>query len=65
MRSRPCPACQGYAAILEVADRVAAAQAANKVNFDDFTTMLKTGLVEVVYEWARGMVSAERPQAAR
>lgn len=32
-------------------------QAANQLNHTDFETALKTGLMEVVYEWARGMVS--------
>lgn len=28
-----------------------------RVAHDEFQTKFKTGLVEVVYEWARGMVS--------
>ncbi len=46
---------EGYAQILGTAERVSAVQAAHQLNFDDFSTSLKTGLVEVVYEWARGM----------
>lgn len=46
---------EGYAQILATAERVGAVQAANKLNFEDYATSLKTGLIEVVYEWARGM----------
>jgi hypothetical protein len=31
-------------------------QAAHHLNHTDFETALKTGLVEVVFEWASGMV---------
>ncbi|KAK0548177.1 Antiviral helicase ski2 [Tilletia horrida] len=46
---------QGFATILETAERVAGIEAANKVIQPDFSNLLKLGLVEVVYEWARGM----------
>lgn len=42
---------------MAVAERVSAIQTENRVNFEDYAESLKTGLVEVVYEWARGMVS--------
>ncbi|KAK0566950.1 Antiviral helicase ski2 [Tilletia horrida] len=46
---------QGFAEILATAERVAAIEAENKVIQPDFSNLLKIGLVEVVYEWARGM----------
>jgi len=46
---------QGFATILETAERVAAIEAENKVIQPDFSNLLKLGLVEVVFEWARGM----------
>ncbi|PWN49830.1 putative SKI2-antiviral protein and putative helicase [Violaceomyces palustris] len=46
---------EGYSAMLAIADRVSAVQAANQVNYEDFANTSKLGLVEVVYEWARGM----------
>lgn len=46
---------EGYAQILATAERVGAVQAANKLNFDDYATKLKTALVEAVYEWAKGV----------
>ncbi|CAD6975638.1 unnamed protein product, partial [Tilletia controversa] len=48
---------QGFATILATAERVAAIEAENTVIQPDFSNLLKLGLVEVVYEWARGMVS--------
>ncbi|CAD6930420.1 unnamed protein product, partial [Tilletia caries] len=46
---------QGFATILATAERVAAIEAENTVIQPDFSNLLKLGLVEVVYEWARGM----------
>lgn len=47
----------GLATIYDIADRIERVQDANKVAYDDFRTKYKPGLVEVVYEWAKGMVS--------
>jgi superfamily II RNA helicase len=43
---------------MKIADRVTAVQTACRANFsgEEFGNELKFGLVEVVYEWARGMV---------
>ncbi|MCO5612956.1 hypothetical protein L7F22_067229 [Adiantum nelumboides] len=46
---------QGYETILKTAERVEQVQSTQRVNFDNFETKLKTGLVNVVYEWARGV----------
>ena len=48
---------EGRDAILEVAARVGACQDRHKVSAPDADARLKFGLVEVVYEWANGMVS--------
>lgn len=45
---------QGQKDILKLADRVGRRQLANKVADPDFANKLKFGLVEVVYEWAKG-----------
>ncbi|KAJ1301523.1 hypothetical protein OPQ81_008771 [Rhizoctonia solani] len=45
----------GQEEIIKLADRVGRRQLANKVADPDFAAKLKFGLVEVVYEWARGM----------
>ncbi|CAE7133652.1 unnamed protein product, partial [Rhizoctonia solani] len=45
----------GQDEIVKLADRVGRRQLANKVADPDFASKLKFGLVEVVYEWARGM----------
>ncbi|CEL53800.1 antiviral helicase SKI2 [Rhizoctonia solani AG-1 IB] len=45
----------GQDEITKLADRVGRRQLANKVADPDFSAKLKFGLVEVVYEWARGM----------
>ena len=42
---------------MAIADRVEQVRDRNKVAEEEFRT-LKPGLVEVVYEWAKGMVSA-------
>ncbi|KAJ4485612.1 antiviral helicase [Lentinula aciculospora] len=46
---------QGRDAILAISDRVGRTQDLHKVASEDFQTKLKFGLVEVVYEWAKGM----------
>ncbi|TFK41940.1 ATP-dependent RNA helicase [Crucibulum laeve] len=45
----------GRDAILAISDRVGRIQDSHKVAVEDFRTTLKFGLVEVVYEWAKGM----------
>lgn len=49
---------QGKATILEITERVRRVQAKHRadVGEEGFNTELKFGLVEVVYEWAKGMV---------
>ena len=47
---------QGRDAIIAVSDRVEKVQDSHKVAVEDFRSNLKFGLVEVVYEWAKGMV---------
>ncbi|KAF8204296.1 ATP-dependent RNA helicase [Mycena galopus ATCC 62051] len=46
---------EGRAAILAISDRVGRIQDLHKVAVEDFRSNLKFGLVEVVYEWAKGM----------
>ena len=46
----------GRDAVLAISDRVGAIQDFHKVPAEDFRSNLKFGLVEVVYEWAKGMV---------
>ncbi|KAJ7508688.1 ATP-dependent RNA helicase [Mycena galericulata] len=46
---------EGRAAILAISDRVGRIQDSHKVAVEDFRSNLKFGLVEVVYEWAKGM----------
>jgi antiviral helicase SKI2 len=48
---------QGKAVILEIAEKIGRVQDRAKVPHDDFAVTLKFGLVEAVYEWAKGMVS--------
>ncbi|KAF8167466.1 antiviral helicase [Crassisporium funariophilum] len=45
----------GRDAILAISDRVGRIQDFHKVPVEDFRSNLKFGLVEVVYEWAKGM----------
>ncbi|KAG5647663.1 hypothetical protein DXG03_008386 [Asterophora parasitica] len=45
----------GRDAILAISDRVGRIQDFHKVAVEDFRSSLKFGLVEVVYEWAKGM----------
>ena len=47
---------EGMDAILVIADRVGRVQDLHKVSAEDSTKKLKFGLVEVVFEWAKGMV---------
>ncbi|KAH7886164.1 ATP-dependent RNA helicase [Phlebopus sp. FC_14] len=46
---------EGIKAIAVVTDRVGRIQDRHKVAAEEFRSTLKTGLVEVVYEWAKGM----------
>ena len=46
---------EGLTAIMDIADRVGRVQDRHKVPGEDFRA-IKPGLVEVVYEWAKGMV---------
>jgi antiviral helicase SKI2 len=48
---------EGRDAIIEISDRVGRVQDSKKVVAEEFRSNLKFGLVEVVYEWAKGMVS--------
>ena len=48
---------EGRDAIVLITDRVNAVQDRRKVPGDSFRSTLKFGLMEVVYEWAKGMVS--------
>jgi antiviral helicase SKI2 len=48
---------QGRDAILAISERVGRLQDSHKVVAAEFQSSLKFGLVEVVYEWAKGMVS--------
>jgi antiviral helicase SKI2 len=48
---------EGKAAIEAISDRVGRVQDYHKVASEDFRSNLKFGLMEVVYEWAKGMVS--------
>ena len=47
---------QGLEVIYRIADEVEREQDRNTVAYDEFKEKYKVGLVEVVYEWARGMV---------
>jgi antiviral helicase SKI2 len=46
----------GRDAIMTISDRVSRTQDLHKVSIESFRSMLNFGLVEVVYEWAKGMV---------
>ena len=50
----------GRDAIVAIADRVGGVQDMYKVVAEEHRTGLKFGLIEVVYEWAKGMVSDHR-----
>ncbi len=47
---------QGLEVIYKLADGVERVQDRCSVGYDEFKEKFKPGLVEVVYEWARGMV---------
>ena len=47
---------EGLRAIHKIADRVGRVQLQHRVSEQDFENKIKSGLVEVVYEWAKGMV---------
>jgi antiviral helicase SKI2 len=49
---------EGLAAVIAINERVERIQTAHKVVGEEFRS-LKPGLVEVVYEWAKGMVYAK------
>lgn len=51
---------EGRDAIVAISDRVSSIQDRHKVPGEEFKA-LKFGLVEVVYEWAKGMVSLFHP----
>jgi antiviral helicase SKI2 len=48
---------EGREAILAIADRVGRVQDSHGVAAEEHRKDLKFGLIEVVYEWAKGMVS--------
>ena len=50
---------EGMDAITAIAERIERVQEAHKVPGEEFRA-LKFGLVEVVYEWAKGMVRVSR-----
>jgi antiviral helicase SKI2 len=56
----PAKIAQGLDIVYAIADKVENTQLRQHVAFEDFREKFKPGLVEVVYEWARGMVSANR-----
>ena len=47
----------GLEVIYRIADEVEREQDRFSVQYDEFREKFKPGLVEVVYEWAKGMVS--------
>jgi len=47
---------EGRDVIMAISDRVSRIQDLHKVAVESFRSELKFGLVEVVYEWAKGMV---------
>lgn len=50
---------EGYAAIVQTAERVSAIQAQCQLNHEDYETSLKTQMVPVAYAWARGTPFAD------
>ncbi|KAF9011054.1 antiviral helicase [Cyathus striatus] len=48
---------EGRDAILAISDRIGHIQDVHKVAVEDFRSTVKFGLMEVVYEWAKGMAS--------
>lgn len=53
----PAKLVQGLDTIYAIADNVENCQMRKHVAYDDFREKFKPGLVEVVYEWAKGTVS--------
>lgn len=47
---------EGIEAIIDIAGRVLRVQEHHQIAAEEFRSTLKFGLVEVVYEWAKGMV---------
>lgn len=52
--SLPARLKEGFDRIVDVADRVSAVQTAHQLSTEDDASSLKTGLMEVVYHWAKG-----------
>lgn len=52
----------GLDTILASAEHISTIQAAHQLNFEDYAVSLKPGLVEVVYQWARGVTFEEITQ---
>lgn len=50
---------EGYAAIVQTAERISAVQAQCQLNHEDYERSLKTHMVPVAYAWARGTPFAE------
>lgn len=50
---------EGYAKIVETAERISAVQAQSQLNTEDYERTLKTHMVPVAYAWARGTPFAE------
>ena len=50
---------EGYDTIVATAERISAIQAQHQLNTEDYQVSLKTHMVPVAYEWARGMPFAE------
>lgn len=46
---------EGLATIFATAERVSQVQAEQQLNYNDYAVKLKVGLVEVVYQWAKGL----------
>jgi antiviral helicase SKI2 len=55
----PAKLAQGLDTIYAIADNVENTQLRRHVAFEDFREKFKPGLVEVVYQWAKGMVSGK------
>lgn len=53
---------KGKEIILDIAEKLGRVQDRHKVPHEDYAATLKFGLVEAVYEWAKGMV---RPSELR
>jgi len=55
----PAKLAEGLDTIYRIADNVENCQLRRHVAFEDFREKFKPGLVEVVYEWAKGMVRGD------